>query len=96
MKAFFDPRLHGELRDPVTVFADGKSPWNLIHVGADARILKFLVARVGINAGYLSAGLGLDLVLLKLDAAVFTEELGIRAGDRPRTGFSVGARIGIR
>jgi hypothetical protein len=91
-----DPTLYFELQDPVAVIksADGwGSALNLLHAGAEVRLLSFLTLRGGINRGWLSAGAGLKLLFLDLNAAVFTEELGPLPGDAPRSGLSVQAAI---
>jgi len=86
-----EPGLYFELADPIRAVQDKDSFWNLLHAGADLRCLGFATARLGLNRGWMSAGLGFDLLFCELDAAVFTEELGRRPGDLPRTGVIVQA-----
>ncbi|HET7838218.1 MAG TPA: hypothetical protein VFL04_00565 [Rectinemataceae bacterium] len=93
VRHFIDPSLYVEVQDPVGIYKRQESAWSLLHVGAELRFLNFITARAGINKGWLSAGLGLDLYVLRLDGAVFTEELGLHPGDRPRTGVVLQAAI---
>lgn len=88
-----DPNLVVELQDPVSVIRDEASVWGLLHVGAEVRALGIFVARAGLNEGWISLGGGIDLALFKIDAAVFTEELGRRPGDAPRSGIAIDATI---
>jgi len=95
LRKLIDVALTAELQDPVKVVEEKLSPLSLLHVGAEAKLLGGLLsARGGINKGYISVGAGLDLLLLELNVAVFTEELGKRPGDSPRTGVS--AEIAMR
>ena len=91
-----DPALFLEAQDPVRV-AENWQGWasalQMIHAGAELKILNFLSLRGGINRGWLSAGAGLKLLFLDLDAAVFTEELGDLPGDSPRSGLALQASL---
>ncbi len=88
-----DPRLLVEIQDPVAAIRDRASFWNLVHAGAQVEALGFLALRAGVNKGWLSAGVGLDLFFLEIDAAVFTEELGWRPGQNGRSGVALQAAI---
>jgi len=96
IKGFIEPGLYLELEDPVALFLDDNySPWNLIHLGADLRFLSFIDLRAGINKGWFSAGIGLDLSILRFDLAVFTEELGAHPGDQGMSGVSARVSFGF-
>lgn len=60
----------------------GGSLFRLIHIGGevDYGILK---PRLGIDQGYLTAGLGIDLKAFELDLASYGEELALNSGKRP-------------
>ena len=88
-----DPRLLIEIQDPAAVIRDRASFFNLVHAGIEVEVLGFLALRAGVNKGWLSAGLGLDLFFLEIDAAVFTEELGWRPGQNGRGGVAIQAAI---
>lgn len=47
-----------------------------LHLGAEASI-GLLDLRVGLNQGYLTYGVGIDLWLFRLDAAAYSEEIGV-------------------
>ncbi len=59
-------------RNPVLNFA----------VGAEIEFLDVVSLRVGIREAYLSAGIGLDLSICKLDLAMYGTEGGLEPGDR--------------
>lgn len=95
LRKLLDVTVTAELQDPVKVIAEKLSPFSLLHLGAEAEFLGGLIAgRLGVNKGYISVGAGLDLLLMELNVAIFTEELGIRPGDKPRTGVS--AEVALR
>jgi len=94
LSGFVDLALSLELQDPVGAIKDKLTFWHMVHAGVEASFFKgFLSLRGGLNRGYLSAGFGLDLFILEANVAVFTEELGIRPGDKPRTGVSMDIAI---
>lgn len=86
-----ETNIYAEMKDLISVVQDGKDPFTQLHAGADLKLLSFVTLRGGVSSGYYSVGAGIDLILLELDAAVFTEELGIKAGDNPRSGVSIQA-----
>jgi len=88
-----DPRFFFEIQDPVAAIRDQASFFNLLHAGVEVETLGFLALRAGVNKGWLSAGVGLDLFFLEIDAAVFTEELGWRPGQNGRSGVALQAAI---
>jgi hypothetical protein len=91
-----DPAMYLELQDPVSVVQNWEgigSALNLLHAGAELKLLNFITLRGGINRGWLSAGAGLKFLFLDLNAAVFTEELGALPGDEPRSGLAIQAAI---
>lgn len=95
MRGILDLLLVLELQDPVKVIQEKATFWHLVHMGMEADILGGLLSlRGGLNKGYFSLGLGLDLLVIQANLAVFTEELGKRPGDLPRTGVS--AEFAIR
>jgi hypothetical protein len=91
-----DPAVYFELQDPVAVFqnADGiGTALNLLHLGAEVKVVKIFALRAGLNRGWISLGAGIKLFFLDVNAAVFTEELGALPGDKPRSGFSLSTAI---
>jgi hypothetical protein len=53
-----------------------------LHMGVELELPLILSLRLGLNQGYLSYGLSVDLWALKLDFAAYTEEAGAHAGQR--------------
>jgi hypothetical protein len=93
----FEPSLYTELENPQKIFSSSDmiaSALNSLHAGAQVRLLRFITVRGGLNKGWYSLGAGIDLSFLELDAAIFTEELGLYPGDKGRSGLSV--QVGIR
>jgi len=75
--------LSSGLVDTETVLAS-------IKVGGELRLLKIFLLRGGLNDNCLSIGAGIDLLLIRADIAMYSEDIG--ALD-PRSGFSVRAAI---
>jgi len=87
------PTVCFEIQDPITVIENGESAWNLIHAGAELKVFKVFAVRAGLNKGWLSAGAGINLVVLEINAAAFTEELGSNPGSQGRSGLALSAAI---
>lgn len=86
------PSLYVETDDPVGVAQNGfYTIWNSLHAGAEVKLLNFMALRAGLNKGWVSLGAGVDLVIFELDAALFTEEMGVNPGDFGRTGIALQA-----
>jgi hypothetical protein len=70
------------------------SIFKLAHLGAETH-WKSIALRLGLNQGYWTAGLGLDVHYVSLDLASYGEEMGLNAGsieDRRYT-FNLGLHI---
>lgn len=96
LPGFIDPAFYLELQDPIAVAQDWEgfaSVLDLVHVGAEIKLLSFLYLRGGLNQGWLSYGVGVKLLFIDLDAAVFTGESGFLAGEDPRSGIAIQAAI---
>lgn len=87
-----EPSFYLEVQDPLNA-AKGNAVWNLLHLGAEVKVLSFIYFRGGLSQGYLTAGTGINLLILQIDGAVFTEEFGAYPGDKPRSGFALNARL---
>lgn len=59
------------------------------RLGASLRVLSFLDLRYGLNKGYQSFGVGVDLLIFHLDAAYYQLEYGQDIGDKPIDALSV-------
>lgn len=60
-----------------------------LNAGVQLKLLSFIDARAGISQGYYSAGIGLDLLILHLDAAYYWKETGDILGQSPADSLSV-------
>ncbi|MBU0926423.1 MAG: hypothetical protein KKA67_01620 [Spirochaetes bacterium] len=95
LRKLIDVTVIAEIQDPIRVIVEQSTPWNLFHLGVEADLLGGLLAvRTGLNKGWISLGAGLDLLIMEVNVAVFTEELGLKPGYQPRTGIS--AEVAIR
>lgn len=88
-----DPVLHASISDVIGVIRDQRSPWALLHIGAEVRLLRFLALRAGLNQGYLTVGGDVRLLFLDLNWALFTREMGRHLGDRPSSGLALEAAL---
>jgi hypothetical protein len=89
----FDPSMSVDVNDLVSLFTGARTVWTLLHAGAQVRILSVFSVSAGLNQGYLTAGFGVKLFFLDINAALFTRELGVRAGDKPNAGAALDVSI---
>lgn len=60
-----------------------------LNAGAQVRLFSFVDVRAGISQGYKSIGVGLDLLVIHLDAAYYWREYGDVLGQNPSDSLSV-------
>lgn len=89
------PSLYAEVTDIIPVFSNFDYIWRRMHLGGELKLLNFIAARAGLNQGYVSFGAGIDLLILEIDAAIFTEELGVSPGDFGRSGIALEVALRI-
>lgn len=65
-----------------------------LHIGTELS-LPFLDLRAGYNQGYLAYGVGLDFFIFRLDAASYTEELGVYPGQTADNRVMIGLSIDL-
>ena len=65
----------------------------LLHSGAQIKLFNVLALRAGYNKGLLSFGAGLDLALIEIDAAVFSEPLAELSDGPGRSGLALQTAI---
>ena len=65
-----------------------------LNAGFELEVLKVVTARVGVNRGFMSVGAGVNLFVLKIDAAYGWQEFGVELGDKPVDSFTVKIAIG--
>ena len=86
---FFDPSVQVDCQDIIGIIRDGRTPWALLHAGAEIRLASFFSLRAGLDQGYLTFGIGLKAFFLDLNLGAFTRELGTHLGDIPNAGVTV-------
>jgi hypothetical protein len=69
------------------------SLFRLIHTGTEVKLKDWFALRAGIGQGYLSAGLGFDLPLFKIDLTTYGEELALNSGEYEDRRYAL--RVGI-
>ncbi len=91
--SILDPSVSVDV-DNIAGFLSGTSSiWTLLHAGAQVRVLSLVSVSAGLNQGYLTAGVGLKLLFLDINAAVFTRELGAYIGDMPNSGATLDVAV---
>lgn len=66
-----------------------------VHLGSEIAVLDNYGLTAGLNQGYPSAGLFVQLPFLRCDIGIYTEELGDKAGSRPDTRLFIKLEFGI-
>ncbi len=94
LNRFVDITVHGAYAQPMdseeTIYLYNKqSDWTRLDLGAEIVLLSSIALRAGLQGGYFTAGFGLDLFFIELNAALYARELGSNAGDQPQMGGSV-------
>lgn len=64
-----------------------------LRSGIEIDLLKFLALRAGFNQGYFSFGAGIHILLLEVNAAVFTEPVSLSGGTVGRSGIMLQGAI---
>lgn len=65
-----------------------------IHTGLEFS-LPLIDVRAGLSQGYMTYGVGLDLWILRVEAAQFTEEFGVYPGQTPETRLQLSVTIDL-
>lgn len=65
-----------------------------LHLGTEVS-LPFIDLRGGINQGYATYGAGINLFFLRLDAAMYTEEVGAYPGQTPQNRVELGLSLDL-
>jgi hypothetical protein len=95
VRYFVDPLLSVELHNINGALGGTSMFWTCIHAGTELRLFNLLALRAGLNQGYLTAGMGVKLLVFDLNMAVFTQELGQHLGDRPNSCITFNADVRI-
>lgn len=68
---------------------------NHIKLGAEVKLLSMVDVRAGLNKGYISLGVGVDLLVIHVDAAYYWREFGAEIGDKPIDALTVRFNLGV-
>lgn len=60
-----------------------------LSMGLDVELFSFINVRAGLNQGYMTIGAGIDILMLEVNAAIYSWELGRNPGDRQQMGAGV-------
>jgi hypothetical protein len=93
LKYWIDPTISVDLQDLASVLGGGYSIWYALHGGVELKMLNIFALRTGLDQGYLTFGAGVKLLVLDLNFALFTQELGAHLGDQPRAGATLNLAI---
>jgi hypothetical protein len=74
--------VSGDLNDVTRNLGSDKDWKKRFNLGVEAQVWKFGAVRAGYHQGYTAAGATLNLWVVRLDVAVYTEELGAYGGQR--------------
>ncbi|HCG63680.1 MAG: hypothetical protein CVV48_00535 [Spirochaetae bacterium HGW-Spirochaetae-4] len=93
------PSFAFDLVDVVTLAesmeTDEDAYLNHLRFGAEAKLFSMVDVRAGINQGYLSLGVGLDLFVIHIDASYYWREYGAEIGDKPIDALTVRFNLGV-
>jgi hypothetical protein len=92
--SLLDLSVMADYRDIFNLFNQSdyrsRNPWLNLGVGVEAKLLKFISLRVGMNDMLPSFGVGFDLVIFKLAASIYGKELGNDPGVMSTYGLDCG------
>ncbi len=88
VSSLFQPSLTVDFQIPLKDEFTQPSFWTWVHLGAEAKLLKSVSVRTGLNQGYLTFGLGAKLFFVDFNLAIFADELGRYSGMNRRSGIS--------
>ena len=89
------PSLAVDLSDVLGVIDGSKKLLDNASAGVELKLLSFLTARAGINKGYYSVGVGLDLLIAHLDVSYFVREFGVEIGDKRVDALTIRFNLGV-
>jgi hypothetical protein len=69
------------------------SLFRTLHMGGEFSLKDWVFLRAGLNQGYIAAGVGLDLPVLKLDVSTYGEEMSLNTGGQEDRRYAL--RLGI-
>ena len=69
--------------------------YRLLHFGGEVYLLSTFSVRGGINQGYMTAGVGLDLKYINIDLSTYGEELSLNAGNFEDRRYGININLSI-
>lgn len=84
--------MSGEIHDFFNT--NGDALFNKVHFGAEVD-LPFLDLRAGVNQGYPTLGFGLNLLIMRIDFAYYSRELGRVPGQDQENVFALVVDVGL-
>jgi hypothetical protein len=87
--AVIQPTVGLDFQIPIKDQFTQSSFWTWTHVGGEAKFLKFLSLRAGVNEGYFTFGMGVSVPYFDYNFAIYTDELGRYSGLTPRSAVSM-------
>jgi hypothetical protein len=66
-----------------------------LKAGAEVKLFSMLDVRAGLNQGYITIGAGVDLFVIRLEAAYYRQEFGVQLDDKPVDALTIRANIGF-
>ena len=95
---FLHPIIAADVVDVVGLIKSNDfSQSNLVShlkAGLEVKGLWIADARIGLDRGYWTAGVGLDLAILRLEAAYYWQEMGAYQGDKPQDALTIKMNLG--
>jgi hypothetical protein len=94
LSILLDPRFHVDIKNIAFVkeFYEDVGILDMINLGAEITVLKFLSARAGFSGGYFTAGVGAKLLFLEANIAAVVDAVSLDEV----TDFGVSAEIALR
>ncbi len=92
------PTVAVDVVDLVDLFGEEVTTERLLthlKAGAEVKLFSMLDVRAGLNQGYITIGAGVDLFVIRLEAAYYRQEFGVQLGDKPVDALTIRANIGF-
>lgn len=92
------PTVAVDVVDLVDLFGEEVTTERLLthlKAGAEVKLFSMLDVRAGLNQGYITIGAGVDLFVIRLEAAYYRQEFGVQLDDKPVDALTIRANIGF-
>lgn len=68
---------------------------NRVQAGLEFELLSMVDVRAGVSSNYRSFGIGIDLILVHIDASYYWKDFGDALGDKPVDAFTLRVNLGV-